>query len=67
MPQNPSRSNAAFILTFISANKSPANTIKVIQPKDTNYDSDKNIEKPLKPTFANTTLTKTEKIKAIKK
>jgi hypothetical protein len=67
MPQNPSRSNTAFILTLISANESPANTIEVTQPRDTNYDSDKNIEEPLKLTFANITLTKAEKIKAIKK
>jgi hypothetical protein len=67
MPQNPPQSNAALISTPISANESPANTIKVAQPKDANYNSDKDIEKPLKPTFVNIILTKAEKIKAIKK
>jgi hypothetical protein len=67
MPQNLPWLNAAFISTLISANKSPANTIKVAQPKDTNYNSDKDIKEPFKPTFVNTTLTKAEKIEAIKK
>jgi hypothetical protein len=59
--------NTAFILTLISANKSSANIIEVAQLRDANYDLDKNIEKPLKLTFTNTTLTKTEKIEVIKK
>ena len=67
MPQNPPRSNAALISTLISANESPADTIEVAQPKDANYDSDEDIEEPLKPTFANTTLTEAEKIETIKK
>jgi hypothetical protein len=67
MPQNLSRSNAVFILTLISVNKSSANTIKVAQLRDANYNSDKDIKEPFELTFANTTLTETEKIKAIKK
>jgi hypothetical protein len=67
MLQNLSRLNTAFILTLIFANKSFINIIEVIQPKDANYNSDKNIKEPFKPAFANTTLTKAEKIEAIKK
>jgi hypothetical protein len=68
MPQNPPQSNTAPKSTPTSTNESPADTInKVAQPGDPNFDSDEDMAEPPEPTFANTTLTVTEKMEAIKK
>ena len=56
-PQNPSRLNTASISTPTPSNETPVDIIKVVQPRDENYDSDEDIEEPPQPTFASTELT----------
>jgi hypothetical protein len=51
----------------MSASESPINIIKVTQPKDTDYNSDTEMEEPTPLAFANTTLTEAEKVEAVKK
>jgi hypothetical protein len=65
-PQNPSQASLTFITPFTFADKSFKDTIKVAVPGDPDYDSDHEIEDSPALTFANTILTKAEKIEAIK-